>query len=160
MGLDVNITTSCVQGVGTNYQGTMNATPEGVTCQRWDSQFPHNHSFLPEHFKCKWVLLLYDFIRRARFVRICPVLQLKSLKGEQWSFASLTTASVVMSVVISFAAFVCVPETLLRTTAVTPMVQIIHGASLQTPNRGSPNAPTFQDVTQRQREKQVKSFKL
>uniref|UniRef100_A0A8C8DXZ8 Hepatocyte growth factor a n=1 Tax=Oryzias sinensis TaxID=183150 RepID=A0A8C8DXZ8_9TELE len=53
VGLDVNITTSCVQGVGTNYQGTMNATPEGVTCQRWDSQFPHNHSFLPEHFKCK-----------------------------------------------------------------------------------------------------------
>uniref|UniRef100_A0A3B3HH60 Kringle domain-containing protein n=1 Tax=Oryzias latipes TaxID=8090 RepID=A0A3B3HH60_ORYLA len=34
-------------------KGTMNATPEGVTCQRWDSQFPHNHSFLPEHFKCK-----------------------------------------------------------------------------------------------------------
>lgn len=34
----------------------MNVTPEGVTCQRWDSQFPHNHSFLPKNFKCKWVM--------------------------------------------------------------------------------------------------------
>uniref|UniRef100_A0A3Q1G8B6 Hepatocyte growth factor a n=1 Tax=Acanthochromis polyacanthus TaxID=80966 RepID=A0A3Q1G8B6_9TELE len=49
---DVNITTSCVQGKGTDYRGTMNVTPEGVTCQRWDSQFPHNHSFLPQNFKC------------------------------------------------------------------------------------------------------------
>nr|XP_054595709.1 hepatocyte growth factor a isoform X2 [Nothobranchius furzeri] len=49
---DVNTTTSCVQGEGTNYRGTMNVTPEGVTCQRWDSQFPHNHSFLPQNFKC------------------------------------------------------------------------------------------------------------
>eukprot|EP00064_Thunnus_orientalis_P016169 superscaffoldBa00003147_g16232 len=50
---DVNVTTSCVQGKGTDYRGTMNVTPEGVTCQRWDSQFPHNHSFLPKNFKCK-----------------------------------------------------------------------------------------------------------
>ncbi|XP_047430667.1 hepatocyte growth factor a isoform X2 [Mugil cephalus] len=50
---DVNVTTSCVQGTGTDYQGTMNVTPEGVTCQRWDSQFPHNHSFIPQNFKCK-----------------------------------------------------------------------------------------------------------
>ncbi|XP_061570525.1 hepatocyte growth factor a [Cololabis saira] len=50
---DVNVTTSCVQGEGTGYRGTMNVTPEGVTCQRWDSQYPHNHSFLPHNFKCK-----------------------------------------------------------------------------------------------------------
>ncbi|KAK2859015.1 hypothetical protein Q5P01_003635 [Channa striata] len=50
---DVNVTTSCVHGKGTNYRGTMNVTPEGVTCQRWDSQFPHNHSFVPQNFKCK-----------------------------------------------------------------------------------------------------------
>ncbi|XP_047245164.1 hepatocyte growth factor a isoform X2 [Girardinichthys multiradiatus] len=50
---DVNTTLSCIQGDGKNYRGTMNITPEGVTCQRWDSQFPHNHSFLPINFKCK-----------------------------------------------------------------------------------------------------------
>lgn len=50
---DVNVTTSCVWGKGTDYRGTMNVTPEGVICQRWDSQFPHNHSFLPHNFKCK-----------------------------------------------------------------------------------------------------------
>ncbi|XP_035003919.1 hepatocyte growth factor a isoform X1 [Hippoglossus stenolepis] len=49
---DVNVTTSCVQGKGTDYRGTTSVTPEGVTCQRWDSQFPHNHSFLPQNFKC------------------------------------------------------------------------------------------------------------
>ncbi|TNN55776.1 Hepatocyte growth factor [Liparis tanakae] len=50
---DVNVTTSCVQGKGKDYRGIMNVTPEGVTCQRWDSQSPHNHSFLPQNFKCK-----------------------------------------------------------------------------------------------------------
>uniref|UniRef100_A0A3Q2NV28 Hepatocyte growth factor a n=1 Tax=Fundulus heteroclitus TaxID=8078 RepID=A0A3Q2NV28_FUNHE len=50
---DVNTTASCVQGDGRNYRGTTNVTPEGVTCQHWDSQFPHNHSFLPVNFKCK-----------------------------------------------------------------------------------------------------------
>ncbi|XP_037317318.2 LOW QUALITY PROTEIN: hepatocyte growth factor a [Pungitius pungitius] len=50
---DVNVTTSCVQDKGTDYRGTMNVTPEGVTCQRWDSQSPHNHSFLPQNFRCK-----------------------------------------------------------------------------------------------------------
>ncbi|XP_068163054.1 hepatocyte growth factor-like [Antennarius striatus] len=50
---NINVTISCVQGKGTDYRGTMNVTPEGVTCQRWDSQFPHNHSFLPRNFKCK-----------------------------------------------------------------------------------------------------------
>lgn len=41
-----------------DYRGTMNVTPEGVTCQRWDSQFPHNHSFLPNSYKCKWVMFV------------------------------------------------------------------------------------------------------
>ncbi|XP_075886240.1 hepatocyte growth factor a [Nelusetta ayraudi] len=50
---DVNVTTSCVWGKGADYRSTMNVTPEGVICQRWDSQFPHNHSFLPHNFKCK-----------------------------------------------------------------------------------------------------------
>ncbi|XP_016532822.1 hepatocyte growth factor a isoform X1 [Poecilia formosa] len=50
--IDVNTTTSCIQRDGANYRGTLNVTPEGVTCQRWDSQFPHNHSFLPVNFKC------------------------------------------------------------------------------------------------------------
>ncbi|KAM6896809.1 hepatocyte growth factor-like [Lycodopsis pacificus] len=50
---DVNVTTSCVQGKGTDYRGTMNVTPEGATCQRWDSQSPHNHAFLPQNFKWK-----------------------------------------------------------------------------------------------------------
>lgn len=57
---DVNVTTSCVQGKGTDYRGTMNVTPEGVTCQRWDSQSPHNHSFLPQNFKCNLCMCFRD----------------------------------------------------------------------------------------------------
>ncbi|XP_039648438.1 hepatocyte growth factor a isoform X1 [Perca fluviatilis] len=57
---DVNVTTSCVQGKGTDYRGTMNVTPEGVTCQRWDSQLPHNHSFLPQNFKCNLCMCFRD----------------------------------------------------------------------------------------------------
>ncbi|XP_041819914.1 hepatocyte growth factor a isoform X1 [Chelmon rostratus] len=56
----VNATTSCVQGEGADYRGTMNVTPEGVTCQRWDSQFPHNHSFLPQNFKCNLCMCYRD----------------------------------------------------------------------------------------------------
>ncbi|XP_005733531.1 hepatocyte growth factor a isoform X1 [Pundamilia nyererei] len=57
---DVEVTTSCVQGKGTDYQGTMNVTPEGVTCQRWDSQFPHSHSFLPQNYKCNLCVCYRD----------------------------------------------------------------------------------------------------
>ncbi|XP_056878848.1 hepatocyte growth factor a isoform X1 [Takifugu flavidus] len=57
---EVNVTMSCFQGKGTDYRGTMNVTPEGVTCQRWDSQFPHNHSFLPNSYKCNWCVCFRD----------------------------------------------------------------------------------------------------
>ncbi|CAL8318428.1 unnamed protein product [Lota lota] len=49
----VNVTTSCVRGKAADYRGTVNMTPKGVTCQRWDSQFPHNHSYLPQNYKCR-----------------------------------------------------------------------------------------------------------
>uniref|UniRef100_A0A8C5HD14 Hepatocyte growth factor-like n=1 Tax=Gouania willdenowi TaxID=441366 RepID=A0A8C5HD14_GOUWI len=45
--------TACIEGKGTDYRGTMSVTPDGVTCQRWDSQFPHNHTFIPQNYKCK-----------------------------------------------------------------------------------------------------------
>ncbi|KAM9845606.1 hepatocyte growth factor-like [Aulostomus maculatus] len=57
---DVNVTTSCVQGKGKDYRGTLNVTPEGVACQRWDSQFPHKHSFLPKNFKCNFCVCYRD----------------------------------------------------------------------------------------------------
>ncbi|XP_040031192.2 hepatocyte growth factor a isoform X1 [Gasterosteus aculeatus] len=58
--IDVNVTTSCVQEKGTDYRGTMNVTPEGVRCQRWDSQSPHNHSFLPQNFRCNFRMCYRD----------------------------------------------------------------------------------------------------
>ncbi|XP_056133728.1 hepatocyte growth factor a [Lampris incognitus] len=59
---DINETTTCIQGKGANYRGTMNLSPEGVTCQRWDSQFPHNHSYIPENYKCN-VCVCYRDLR-------------------------------------------------------------------------------------------------
>ncbi|CAL8330351.1 unnamed protein product, partial [Boreogadus saida] len=49
----VNVTTSCVQGKAADYRGTVSTTPRGLTCQRWDSQYPHNHSYLPHNYKCR-----------------------------------------------------------------------------------------------------------
>uniref|UniRef100_A0A669BJV7 Hepatocyte growth factor n=1 Tax=Oreochromis niloticus TaxID=8128 RepID=A0A669BJV7_ORENI len=46
-------TTECYQGRGEGYRGTVDMTPTGLTCQRWDSQYPHNHTFLPEAYPCK-----------------------------------------------------------------------------------------------------------
>uniref|UniRef100_A0AAX7UIQ7 Hepatocyte growth factor n=1 Tax=Astatotilapia calliptera TaxID=8154 RepID=A0AAX7UIQ7_ASTCA len=46
-------TTECYQGRGEGYRGAVDMTPTGLTCQRWDSQYPHNHTFLPEAYPCK-----------------------------------------------------------------------------------------------------------
>ncbi|XP_029993420.1 hepatocyte growth factor [Sphaeramia orbicularis] len=49
----VEETTECYQGRGEGYRGTVDVTPTGLTCQRWDSQFPHNHTFIPQAYPCK-----------------------------------------------------------------------------------------------------------
>eukprot|EP00064_Thunnus_orientalis_P001589 superscaffoldBa00000109_g1592 len=46
-------TTECYQGRGEGYRGTVDVTPTGLTCQRWDSQYPHNHTFIPQAYPCK-----------------------------------------------------------------------------------------------------------
>ncbi|KTG41427.1 hypothetical protein cypCar_00004744 [Cyprinus carpio] len=51
--VEVEVTTSCFRGQGEGYRGTVNVTPAGVTCQRWDALFPHNHSYTPHNYKCK-----------------------------------------------------------------------------------------------------------
>ncbi|MFT7799312.1 hepatocyte growth factor isoform X2 [Arapaima gigas] len=48
-----DVTTTCFRGQGEAYRGTVGVTPSGIKCQRWDSQFPHNHSYTPENYKCK-----------------------------------------------------------------------------------------------------------
>uniref|UniRef100_A0A8C7INE6 Hepatocyte growth factor a n=1 Tax=Oncorhynchus kisutch TaxID=8019 RepID=A0A8C7INE6_ONCKI len=50
---DVDATSSCFREQGQSYHGTVSVTPSGVTCQRWDSQFPHNHTYSPQNYKCK-----------------------------------------------------------------------------------------------------------
>ena len=50
-------TTECYQGGGEGYRGTVDLVPTGLSCQRWDSQYPHNHTFIPQAYPCKWVRL-------------------------------------------------------------------------------------------------------
>ncbi|KAL4617936.1 hepatocyte growth factor-like [Arapaima gigas] len=50
---DDSMTTKCFHGQGENYRGKVDVTPSGIKCQRWDSQFPHNHSYSPQNYKCK-----------------------------------------------------------------------------------------------------------
>ncbi|XP_037087546.1 tyrosine-protein kinase transmembrane receptor Ror2-like, partial [Pollicipes pollicipes] len=38
------VTYDCVRGRGRYYQGRVNSTAEGILCQRWDAQHPHEHS--------------------------------------------------------------------------------------------------------------------
>lgn len=46
-------TTECSRGRGESYRGSVDVTPTGLSCQRWDSQYPHNHSFIPQAYPCK-----------------------------------------------------------------------------------------------------------
>ncbi|XP_032996482.1 hepatocyte growth factor-like protein isoform X2 [Lacerta agilis] len=46
-------TTSCFRMKGEDYRGKVNVTATGIPCQRWDSQIPHRHHFLPEKYECK-----------------------------------------------------------------------------------------------------------
>ena len=39
----------CYRGLA-SYQGTVNTTINGLTCQRWDTQKPHRHYFKPENY--------------------------------------------------------------------------------------------------------------
>ncbi|KAJ1109174.1 hypothetical protein NDU88_006538 [Pleurodeles waltl] len=50
---NVEITSSCFKGKGEGYRGRANFTSSGIPCQRWDSQTPHKHHFLPEKYGCK-----------------------------------------------------------------------------------------------------------
>ena len=41
----------CVDGDGSNYVGTVAITDAGYICQRWDSQYPHSHTYTdPDYF--------------------------------------------------------------------------------------------------------------
>ncbi|XP_013794261.1 tyrosine-protein kinase transmembrane receptor Ror2-like [Limulus polyphemus] len=57
------ITTECIFGRGRYYQGTVNITKSGISCQRWDSQEPHKHHRPPLVFP--EVLNSENFCRNA-----------------------------------------------------------------------------------------------
>uniref|UniRef100_A0A8C5PBS8 Macrophage stimulating 1 n=1 Tax=Leptobrachium leishanense TaxID=445787 RepID=A0A8C5PBS8_9ANUR len=46
-------TSNCFKERGESYRGKVSVTTSGIPCQRWDSQAPHKHRFLPETYPCK-----------------------------------------------------------------------------------------------------------
>ncbi|XP_053577107.1 hepatocyte growth factor-like protein isoform X2 [Bombina bombina] len=50
---NVEVTGSCFKERGEGYRGKANTTTSGIPCQRWDSQSPHQHRFLPDKYPCK-----------------------------------------------------------------------------------------------------------
>ncbi|XP_034018016.1 plasminogen isoform X2 [Thalassophryne amazonica] len=45
----------CIQCSGENYRGKTSTTANGFTCQRWDSQKPHNHGYNPSALPDKYL---------------------------------------------------------------------------------------------------------
>uniref|UniRef100_A0AAQ4NUK0 Plasminogen n=1 Tax=Gasterosteus aculeatus aculeatus TaxID=481459 RepID=A0AAQ4NUK0_GASAC len=48
-------TEECMQCSGENYRGKISTTANGYTCQRWDSQKPHNHGYIPSALPEKYL---------------------------------------------------------------------------------------------------------
>uniref|UniRef100_A0A671N5I1 Plasminogen-like n=1 Tax=Sinocyclocheilus anshuiensis TaxID=1608454 RepID=A0A671N5I1_9TELE len=48
-------TEECMQCSGENYRGKISTTASGFTCQRWDSQKPHNHGYIPSALPDKYL---------------------------------------------------------------------------------------------------------
>ncbi|XP_049340141.1 plasminogen isoform X1 [Astyanax mexicanus] len=48
-------TEECMHCSGENYRGKISTTESGLTCQRWDSQKPHNHGYMPSVFPEKYL---------------------------------------------------------------------------------------------------------
>eukprot|EP00058_Branchiostoma_floridae_P019986 XP_002605476.1 hypothetical protein BRAFLDRAFT_92893 [Branchiostoma floridae] len=44
---------SCQVGNGASYRGTVSVTQTGKTCQRWDSQTPHEHDRTPANYPAR-----------------------------------------------------------------------------------------------------------
>uniref|UniRef100_A0A3B4FM74 Kringle domain-containing protein n=1 Tax=Pundamilia nyererei TaxID=303518 RepID=A0A3B4FM74_9CICH len=45
----------CMVCNGENYRGKISTTENGFTCQRWDSQKPHNHGYNPSTLPLKYL---------------------------------------------------------------------------------------------------------
>ncbi|KAM7395988.1 hypothetical protein PAMA_007324 [Pampus argenteus] len=48
-------TEECIYCSGENYRGKISTTENGFTCQRWDSQEPHNHGYIPSALPEKYL---------------------------------------------------------------------------------------------------------
>uniref|UniRef100_A0A672QDI4 Plasmin n=1 Tax=Sinocyclocheilus grahami TaxID=75366 RepID=A0A672QDI4_SINGR len=48
-------TEECMQCSGENYRGKISTTANGFTCQRWDSQKPQNHGYIPSALPDKYL---------------------------------------------------------------------------------------------------------
>uniref|UniRef100_A0AAY5EI01 Plasminogen n=1 Tax=Electrophorus electricus TaxID=8005 RepID=A0AAY5EI01_ELEEL len=48
-------TEECMHCSGENYRGKISTTEGGYTCQRWDSQKPHNHGYIPSVLPDKYL---------------------------------------------------------------------------------------------------------
>ncbi|XP_072276384.1 hepatocyte growth factor-like protein isoform X1 [Pyxicephalus adspersus] len=49
----IPVISNCFTGRGEGYRGKASTTTSGIQCQRWDSQTPHKHRFIPEKYPCK-----------------------------------------------------------------------------------------------------------
>ncbi|XP_062292830.1 plasminogen [Scomber scombrus] len=48
-------TEECIQCSGEDYRGKISTTENGYTCQRWDSQKPNNHGYIPSALPDKYL---------------------------------------------------------------------------------------------------------
>ncbi|KAJ0026797.1 hypothetical protein NQD34_017797 [Periophthalmus magnuspinnatus] len=48
-------TEECIHCSGENYRGKVSTTENGFSCQRWDTQKPHNHGYIPSALPDKYL---------------------------------------------------------------------------------------------------------
>ena len=66
-------------------------TRSGVTCQRWDSQSPHDHSYTPAYFPVQSISDTANYCRNKDLAYVITEPWCFTMGSERWEYCDIPT---------------------------------------------------------------------